>query len=103
MVGAPLRSIFPCKIELLPQAEGRIIALTDEQSNALLRAAIANEDPYCWEHADGRFFDPLIPMFDTDGGVVHGLFHYHRKSHPCYCPGCYSRNARDAKGRVESV
>jgi hypothetical protein len=26
-----------------------------------------------YEIKDGRFFDPLIPMFDADGGVVHGL------------------------------
>jgi integrase len=39
---------LPCKVELLPHSEGRIIALTDAQSEALLRAAMADEDPYCW-------------------------------------------------------
>jgi integrase len=32
----------------LPKTQGRIIALTDEQANALLKAAIADDDPYCW-------------------------------------------------------
>jgi integrase len=38
----------PCKISLLAKAEGRIVALTDEQANALLQAAVANDDPHCW-------------------------------------------------------
>jgi Protein of unknown function (DUF3800) len=29
-----------------------------------------------YEFKDGRFFDPLIPLFDSDGGVVHGLVHH---------------------------
>ena len=40
--------VIPCKVELLPHSEGRIIALTDEESESLLRAATADEDPYCW-------------------------------------------------------
>ncbi len=38
----------PCKIEKLPESTGRIVVLTDEQADALLSAAIADEDPYCW-------------------------------------------------------
>jgi integrase len=38
----------PCKIRLLTKTEGRIVALTDEQENALLRAAVADDDPHCW-------------------------------------------------------
>jgi integrase len=38
----------PCKITKLSEGPGRIVALTDEQSEALLRAAIADEDGYCW-------------------------------------------------------
>jgi integrase len=38
----------PCKIVKAPEVSGRIIALTDEQSDALVRAALADQDPYCW-------------------------------------------------------
>jgi len=47
-----------------------------------------------YEIKDGRFFDPLIPMFDADGGVVHGLVHYRNLAEMCYCPGCHSRQRR---------
>ncbi|HXV23643.1 MAG TPA: site-specific integrase [Alphaproteobacteria bacterium] len=39
---------LPCKIEHLDRPLGRIIALTDEQADQLLRAAAADSDPYCW-------------------------------------------------------
>jgi hypothetical protein len=35
--------------------------------------------------------DDLIPLFDSDGGVIHGLFHYKPWNSTCYCPACYSR------------
>ena len=38
----------PCKIRLLAKTQGRIVALTDEQENGLLRAAVADDDPHCW-------------------------------------------------------
>lgn len=44
-----------------------------------------------YEFSDGRFFDPLIPLFDADGGVIHGLYHQRKMSEPCYCPACHSR------------
>jgi hypothetical protein len=44
-----------------------------------------------YEYKDGRFFDPLIPLFDSDGGVIHGLFHYKAWGDSCYCPACSSR------------
>ncbi|HEY4943911.1 MAG TPA: DUF3800 domain-containing protein [Rhizomicrobium sp.] len=47
-----------------------------------------------YEFSDGRFFDPLIPLFDADGGVIHGVVHLNRGER-CYCPGCYSRFRRD--------
>ena len=38
----------PCKIELLDEEPGRIVTLTNSETNALLKAAIADEDAYCW-------------------------------------------------------
>jgi hypothetical protein len=49
-----------------------------------------------YEFSDGRFFDPLTPLFDSDGGVVHGLVHLRgHATDACYCPACYSRYKRD--------
>jgi integrase len=38
----------PCKIHLLEKTQGRIIALPDEQADALLKGAIGDDDPQCW-------------------------------------------------------
>jgi len=38
----------PCKIKLLERDQARIIALTDEQADALFRGALADDDPSCW-------------------------------------------------------
>jgi integrase len=38
----------PCKIRLLEKTQGRIVALTDGEAEALLKAAIAGQDPQCW-------------------------------------------------------
>lgn len=38
----------PCRPKLLEESAGRIIALTDDQCDALMRAAIKSADPYCW-------------------------------------------------------
>jgi hypothetical protein len=46
-----------------------------------------------YEFSDGRFFDPIISSFDTDGGVIHGLYHHRGPSSElCYCPACFSRH-----------
>ena len=47
-----------------------------------------------YEYQDGRFFDNLIPMFDSQGGVIHGLFHYRAASVECFCVACFSRGQR---------
>jgi integrase len=41
-------SSHPCKITKLKEDAGRIIALTDEESGALVEASIADADTYCW-------------------------------------------------------
>lgn len=47
-----------------------------------------------YEHADGRFFDSIIPRFDQDGGVIHGLVHAKPNEEVCYCPACMSRQGK---------
>jgi hypothetical protein len=53
-----------------------------------------------YEFQDGRFFDQLIPRFDQDGGVIHGLYHARGSTfEPCYCPACMSRAQRNAAAK----
>lgn len=49
-----------------------------------------------YEFQDGRFFDPLIPKFDADGGVIHGLYHARgsNRVERCFCPACLTREQR---------
>lgn len=49
-----------------------------------------------YEFQDGRFFDPLINKFDSDGGVLHGLFHARGadRGERCFCPACLTRDNR---------
>jgi hypothetical protein len=69
----------------------RIIQLADLVAWATFRK---------YEFADGRFFDPMIPRFDADGGVIHGLYHARgsRTGAACHCPACMSRDRRDRHG-----
>ena len=38
----------PCKVKVFPESKGRIIALDEEQAEALLKGGISDEDPDCW-------------------------------------------------------
>jgi integrase len=38
----------PCHVEMFAEARGRMVTLSEQQADALLRAAIADTDPYCW-------------------------------------------------------
>ena len=40
--------IQPCKVTKLKENEGRMVVLSDAECNALLRAAVADQDTYCW-------------------------------------------------------
>ena len=62
----------------------RIVQLADLIAYAMWRK---------YEHQDGRFFDPIIPRFDQDGGVIHGLVHKKPPWQTCYCPACATRAA----------
>jgi len=48
-----------------------------------------------YQFADGRFFEPLLPLFDANAGVIHGLYHHRKPTDLCYCPACMSRSLRD--------
>jgi hypothetical protein len=50
-----------------------------------------------YEHKDGRFFNQLLPKFDSDGGVIHGLLHARgtERNERCHCPACLTREAKD--------
>jgi hypothetical protein len=71
----------------------------DSRSSRLIQLAdlVAWSTFRKYEIKDGRFFDPLIRMFDADGGVVHGLCHHRNLTEDCYCAGCYSRHQRDLR------
>ena len=60
----------------------RLIQLADLVSFSLWRH---------YEHQDGRFFNPIISRFDSEGGVIHGLVHYKPQGEDCHCPACMSR------------
>lgn len=68
----------------------RLVQLADLVAYALWRK---------YAHQDGRFFDPLIPFFDSEGGVIHGLVHHKPRSLQCYCPACLTRERRDSAGQ----
>jgi len=38
----------PCRLQMLEESQGRIIALNDDQCAALMRAGVESADPYCW-------------------------------------------------------
>jgi hypothetical protein len=60
----------------------RLVQLADLVAYALWRR---------YEHQDGRFFDPIVPYFDAEGGVIHGLVHHRPAGDAYYCPACMSR------------
>lgn len=49
-----------------------------------------------YEHKDGRFFERFLTAFDSDGGVIHGLYHARGtdRSERCHCPACLTREAK---------
>ena len=65
-------------------AASRLIQLADLLAWAVWRR---------YEHADARYFDPMIRRFDSEGGVIYGLVHRHSERE-CFCPACMSRSLR---------
>lgn len=72
----------------------RLIQLADLVAYAIWRR---------YEHQDGRFFDPIVPFFDAEGGVIHGLVHHRdRTAGQCYCPACMSRQGPQPRLKIAS-
>ena len=49
-----------------------------------------------YEQEDDRYFNRIAECFDSEGGVIHGLFHFKPASTVCHCPACLSRSVRDS-------
>ncbi|MFI5091238.1 MAG: DUF3800 domain-containing protein [Terriglobales bacterium] len=62
----------------------RLIQLADLVSYAVYRH---------YSVGDSSLLGPMLPAFDSDGGVMHGLVHLVRNYRSCPCPGCVSRVA----------
>jgi integrase len=52
----------PCKVPKDREERARIVVLSDGDADALLRAAVADQDPYCW----------LFVMFGLNTAMRHG-------------------------------
>ncbi|SRR5579885_285638 len=72
----------------------RLVQLADLVAYALWRK---------YEHQDGRFFDSLIPYFDTEGGIIHGLVHIKPRLPQCFCPACMSRHNAPPKVKTAAA
>jgi hypothetical protein len=69
--------------------------VVDSKASRLVRLAdlVAYATWRKYEHADGRFFDPLLPLFDAEGGVIHGLVHRRARRPPRpFKPGRFCRS-----------
>ena len=66
-------------------AASRLIQLADLVAWAVWRR---------YEHSDTRYFDRIVSQFDSENGVIHGLFHRKSPSEHCFCPACLSRASR---------
>ncbi|HLZ67677.1 MAG TPA: hypothetical protein VKQ29_15710 [Aliidongia sp.] len=71
---------LPCRPKKLEEGEGRIIALSDDQCNSLLRAAVKSADPDCWLfvafglNTAMRHSEMLASRFDRIDFASLGLF-----------------------------
>lgn len=70
----------------------------DSRSSRLLQLAdlVAYAVWRRYEHADGRFLEPLLPRFLGRDGVLHHLVHRTRNHRSCFCPACMSRRKKPA-------
>jgi hypothetical protein len=76
----------PCQFALLDKGRGRIVALTDEQADALLKAAVADKDPYCW----------LFIAFGLNTTMRHGEILAHDSTNWISVQNCTSDTLKNA-------
>jgi hypothetical protein len=76
----------------------------DSKTTRLLQMAdiVAHSVYQFYENQDGSWIGPMLPAFDTDEGVMHGLVHLCDTYRRCACPACVSRMARDRQ-RLQRV
>ncbi|HZT44657.1 MAG TPA: DUF3800 domain-containing protein [Gaiellaceae bacterium] len=65
----------------------------DSRSTRLTQAAdfVAHAVYRHYQAGDGSLLARMLPAFDTEGGVLHGLVHLVRDYRRCPCPACVSR------------
>lgn len=71
------------------------------KESRLLQAAdfVAHAVWLMYERRDPSLFKQLMPRFDSQGGILHGLAHIRADtSSPCECPTCHSRRVRGVMG-----
>jgi hypothetical protein len=71
------------------------------RESRLLQAAdlVAHATWQLYEKRDKRLISPLLPCFDSQDGVIHGLVHVRDDTtRSCDCPACFSRKARGGTG-----
>lgn len=64
------------------------------RESRLLQAAdlVSHATWLLYERRDARIMKMLLPYFDSQDGVVHGLVHVREDyTKPCECPACFSR------------
>ena len=65
-----------------PARNTRLLQLADFVVNAVYGR---------YEHGYTRHFDKIAPLFDQEGGRMHGLLHVTNDREHCYCPACVTR------------
>ncbi|MCK9486893.1 MAG: DUF3800 domain-containing protein [Dehalococcoidia bacterium] len=65
----------------------------DSKASRLIQAAdfVANSIYRAYATGDATLYDQLLPLFDADDGVVHGMVHLNRGHRTCSCSPCASR------------
>ncbi len=66
-------------------SNSRLLQIADACANAVFGR---------YERGITRQFDKIVPKFDAENGIIHGLRHYCVDHQRCHCPACLSRRLR---------